>query len=156
MSFNTNGYERVLLPAGPQDDSYKVYVFVRVIDDLGGVAEYKISSPIIVEPNFYAANAYLSDMLNNKNTKTFIKQLFTGNLQQTAQNVISFATNLNQIKINNPIDNADAVNLNKTLIYIQILIKISFLTKGKFEESNISRQKLFSRCSQKDIVIRLK
>ena len=115
MSFNGNGYERVLLPAGPQDDSYKVYIFVRIIDDLGGVTEYKISSPIIVEPNFYVASAYLDDMLNNKNTKTFIKQLFTGNLQQTSQNVISFATNLNQINTNFSNNKSDTVNLKLIL-----------------------------------------
>jgi hypothetical protein len=126
LSFNTNGYERVLLPAGPQDDSFNVYIFVRIIDDLGGVTEYKISSPIIVEPNFYVANAYLNDMLNNKNTKTFIKQLFTGNLQQTAQNVISYATNLNQINKNISNNKTDTVNFKLILIYIEIFNKNCF------------------------------
>ena len=133
MSFNENGYVRVQLPAGPQDDSYKIYLFVRIIDDLGGVTEYKLGSPIVVEPDFVFVTSYLNDMLDNKNTKTFIKQLFTGNLQQTTQNIISYASNLNQINTSNLNNKYDKVILKFYLKNIIIKSKLNFFyLKGKF------------------------
>ena len=103
LHYNSIGLARVQLPAGPQDDSYKVYLFTRIIDDLGGVTEYKLNSSIIVNPNFDVANTCLNEMLDKKNTKTFVKQLFTGNLQQTTQNIISLASTLNQLNSSNQV-----------------------------------------------------
>jgi hypothetical protein len=103
LHYNSIGLARVQLPAGPQDDSFKVHLFTRIIDDLDGVTEYKLNNSIIVNPNFDVANTCLNEMLNNKNTKTFVKQLFTGNLQQTTQNIISLSSTLNQLSSSNQV-----------------------------------------------------
>lgn len=101
LNFNKIGLARVQLPPGPADDSHKVFIHVRIIDNFGGTTEHQILSPIFVQPNFNLATSFLNEISNNKNTKTFIKQLYAANLQQTTQNIISFATNLNLFKLNN-------------------------------------------------------
>ena len=89
LNFNKNGFIKVKLPVGPAEDSNKVYIFIRIIDDFGGVTLYTINDPIIVNPNVSLARGLLNEMGINSNLNYFIKQILTGNLQVCSENILT-------------------------------------------------------------------
>ena len=83
------------MPQGPESDSYKIYLFVNVIDDSSGTTTYPISTPVVVTPNDKLAD-YLATMLATNDPSSQLNvALNSGNLNLVAKNVIALTTVFN-------------------------------------------------------------
>lgn len=81
----------IQLPQGPQSDSYKLYLFVNIIDDSLGVTVYNISTPVQVNQNQNLASSLLNDVLTNNPFSSFLNNLQSGNLYVMAKTIIGIA-----------------------------------------------------------------
>ena len=100
LNFNSAGFLRTKLPPGPDEDSNKVYVFVKVVDDSGGLVEYDITSPIYVYPNHTLTLNLIDNLASNLTYSTLMKKLNSGNLQTCSQNILILASTLNSLNYN--------------------------------------------------------
>lgn len=62
------------------------------------------------------ANDLLNDLINNKNSLEFMKQLNSGNLQVSTQNILSFASTLNALIPSLSLNTSELVNKKIWLI----------------------------------------
>ena len=85
----------VKLPQGPAYDSYKLYLFVNIIDDTYGVTVFNITRPVIVMPNFNLADSLTSSITTNDPNSPFLRDLNSGNLNLVAKNVIALSSVFN-------------------------------------------------------------
>lgn len=90
------GTIRVLLPAGPSEDSYKIYLYIRIIDDSNGFTTFKINNPVQVFINKSTIETTIAN-LNGLTNCPFVNSLQTGNLQEVAQTGQSLAMTLNSM-----------------------------------------------------------
>lgn len=95
INYNPNGILRVQLPVGPDYDSYKLKISIKIIDDLNGVTQTELPHHIRVYPNPSLTKTYLSQLNNDESKEFFVKQLQTGNLQTCSFNLISLSSCLN-------------------------------------------------------------
>ena len=95
MNYNNQGALSIQLPQGPQSDSYRLYLFVNIIDDSLGVTVYNITTPVQVNPNQNLADNLLSDILTNSPTSPFLNNLQSGNLNVVAKTIIGIASVFN-------------------------------------------------------------
>lgn len=70
-------------------------IYVRVIDDTGGVYVYNIPTPLIVEPDTALANSLINDLLTANTSSKLNVNLFAGNVQKTSQTVSFLVSALN-------------------------------------------------------------
>lgn len=66
--FDSYGNVTVQLPQGAKKDSFRLYFFVQVIDDLGAITVYNLSTPCVVEPNSTLADSLTSDILSTNSS----------------------------------------------------------------------------------------
>ena len=89
------------LPQGAESDSYKLYLFVNIIDDLGGTLVYNLKSPVIVESNEDLKESLSSEILGSdqsndiSTSSEFVQQLNSGDIKTVSKNVINMATAFN-------------------------------------------------------------
>lgn len=87
---NSNGISEFKLPNGPIDDSFKISLFVNIVDDSNAVYKYSILNPLIVQPN-----VALIDNLANKillNNSDYLNELRNSSVQYTTSFITSFAS----------------------------------------------------------------
>ena len=89
------GQVALQLPQGPITDSYRIYLFVNIIDDSDGATVYQISNPVIVEPNDALVGDLAISILTNDPNSQILTDLNSGDLNVVAKNVIALATVLN-------------------------------------------------------------
>ena len=102
------------LPNGPQDDSYKIQIYVEIFDDSDGLTQFNIQNSLIVKPNDELINSLSNDLLNSTNS-LLINNLKNGNLQSTTLFISSFTSMLDSSSLSS--DNStnstnNNVNLN--------------------------------------------
>ena len=101
FSYNSNGRLEIELPQGAKSDSYKLYLFVNIIDDLGGTLVYYLKTPVIVGSNTGLKDSLSSEILgSDQNTdistsSEFVQQLNSGDIKTVSKNVINMATAFN-------------------------------------------------------------
>ena len=95
MNYNSNGDLYIQLPQGPDYDSYKLYLFVNIIDDTYGVTVYNITQPVTVMPNDNLANNLAASIASNDPNSPFLQDLNSGNLNLVAKNVIALTSVFN-------------------------------------------------------------
>ena len=83
------------MPQGPESDSYKIYLFVNVIDDSSGTTTYPISTPVVVTPNDKLADDLATILATNDPSSQLNVALNSGNLNLVAKNVIALTTVFN-------------------------------------------------------------
>jgi hypothetical protein len=84
VSYDTVGTVNVLLPVGLASDSYHLYLYVQVIDDIGAITVYNIPTPVTVTidtayaanltADLTSANSSALAMLNNSNPASAVNQ----------------------------------------------------------------------------------
>jgi len=97
----------VQLPQGPEYDSYRIYLFVNIIDDSGGITVYKLVNPIYVYPNKEATDQVINEILDNNPRSLIVTNLNSGNLK-TVTNFVSVLST--QINMQNMITPSSSVN----------------------------------------------
>ena len=85
----------IQLPEGPSSDSYKIYLFVNIIDDTDGTTVYYLPNPVIVTPNNNLATSLADSITSSDPNCQFLVELNSGNLNTVSKNVISLATVFN-------------------------------------------------------------
>ena len=115
FSYNSIGELEIELPQGAKSDSYKLYLFVNIIDDLGGTLVYNLNMPVIVESNELLKQSLSSEMLStNPSTdisisSDFLQQLNSGDVKTVSKNVINMANELNLDSKNQNLSTNDQV-----------------------------------------------
>ena len=94
VSYDSQGRMAMQLPQGPPYDSYKVNLFVQIVDDGDGVTVFNITDPVYVHPNSELTNMMMDDILYNP-VSSFLNILKTGTLQGVSQQLASFTSMLN-------------------------------------------------------------
>jgi hypothetical protein len=91
---NSNGNSAFQLPSGPESDSYKISLYVNVMDDSDGVTQYNIPTNAVVKPNNDLVNSLASSFIDSNSdsaNNNLIQTLTKGSVQSTATFVNSFA-----------------------------------------------------------------
>ena len=96
LSYNSNGVIQLQLPQGSESNSYKISLFVNIIDDTQGIAVYKLNDLVQVWPNYqYTSSNIYESITNNGQSSLVLTQLNSGNLDLVAKNAISMSSVLN-------------------------------------------------------------
>ena len=96
LSYNANATLTTILPLGPSHDSYRLSVFIQIIDDSNAITVYNLPYKVIVKPSASAANNEMNNLLSG--SSTLFKNL---NLKDLSKNVISFTSMLNYLSLTN-------------------------------------------------------
>lgn len=95
---NTNGLETSLyeqlnttLPQGPEYDSNKLQIVVKIIDDFDGALEYLIQNSVNVTPQAKSND----DILYSDTTSVTNKKLYAGSLIDSSQIIFFISTAMN-------------------------------------------------------------
>jgi hypothetical protein len=91
LNYNRNGDLFIQLPQGPAYDSYKLYLFVNIIDDTYGTIVYNITQPVTVMPD----NNFASFITATDPNSPFFQDLNSENLNIVAKNVIALSSVFN-------------------------------------------------------------
>ena len=95
LSYNSIGNFYTLLPEGPAQDSYNIYITVNVIDDSNGRTVFNLPHPVTVSPNGAIANS-MGDMISSNDPNSPIMQdLNSGNVNLVARNSLILSSVLN-------------------------------------------------------------
>ena len=81
------------LPHGPEYDSYNMFIFIRIIDDLNSVSEYLISTPVNVIP-FTSSNLTI-EIVNEDTLSNSYKKLHQGDILEACQVISHLSIMLN-------------------------------------------------------------
>ena len=122
LGYSSNGTLQTTLPLGASYDSYKMYIYIEIIDDNDGYIIYNISSPIISQPDLTNANQILEDLIGVNTSANTLKHIFSGNPLQTVQNILLIGNNLNFISQSDKL----AIILSG-IYYNKIILKITIL-----------------------------
>ena len=83
------------MPQGPSEDSYKIYLYVNIIDDTDGTTVFHIRDPVTVMPNNELATSLANSIRGNEASNPFLLELNSGNLNLVSKNVIALSTVFN-------------------------------------------------------------
>jgi hypothetical protein len=85
------------IPQGPEYDSYKLKIIIKIIDDSGSVLEYVIPTPVVVKPDTsLMENTTLIDEITNEDLKSAEnRKLNEGDLHESSQVILLISTMLN-------------------------------------------------------------
>ena len=135
----------VKLPQGPAYDSYKLYLFVNIIDDTYGVTVFNITRPVIVMPNFNLADSLTSSITTNDPNSPFLRDLNSGNLNLVAKNVIALSSVFNiqslssaTSKNSSQADNDQKSQLREYLISKVVDLSVSHMSSIKVISSALA------------------
>lgn len=143
LSYNADGILAVQLPQGPESDSYKLYIYVNIIDESYGFTTYHVAKPVQVYPNTELVEKLLKTSLTNDPRNQAVVNLNTGNLKTVASFVTTLTTEINQKEtfITNETDyNQTIAEHNKKAELREVLIN----QLKDMPISDISSIKLFS------------
>lgn len=97
LGFNSNGSLRAPIPNGPSYDSNRVYLIVKIIDDFGGIKEYKIEQTLQVLLNTTLSASLMTEIVNLDPKSTLMQSMFSGNPQTIVQTVSAMSSILNSL-----------------------------------------------------------
>ena len=86
---------------GLESDSYKIKLFVQIIDDSNAISIYYIAEEIKVVPLPSFVDGIMSDLISGKENSDFIRQLKSNDLQIVSRNIIAFTSLLNKLSSSN-------------------------------------------------------
>lgn len=146
MTYNPEGMISVQLPQGPDYDSFKIYLFVNIIDDSGGITVYKLLNPVYVYPNEEATYRVVNEILENNPRSLIVTNLNSGNLK-TVTNFVSILST--QINMQNMIAAANSTNETNSTLSAErennaILREICISKVSELSISDLSSIKLFA------------
>ena len=109
INFQTTGglnkplvdYLNTTLHQGPEYDNFTYTIYLKIIDDSGGVTICTIQAPVQVQPNTTHASMLLNEILNSDSNSQANKNLFGGDLRSALQTIASIAKILNSQSYSN-------------------------------------------------------
>jgi hypothetical protein len=145
LNFNSYGNLSVQLPQGPISDSYRVFLFVNIIDNQHGLTMFNIPTPVLVLPDDSFISNLTQAITNNDVTNSFVKSLYISDLYSLGQRVIAISTTVNiksnaitplistsvvnsQISISNQLSNITQFDNEMALVRVILAKQISNLT----------------------------
>ena len=81
------------MPQGPEYDSYSLLILVKIIDNLGGMSEYLIPTPVTVIPN--KTLNFMNEILKHDKASYLNRKLYAGDLIDSSQVIASLSATLN-------------------------------------------------------------
>ena len=75
------------LPCGSNRDGFKIYLFARIFDNLGGFSQFNLEDPVLVYPNLKLVSNLVGDIVSSD--ANFIKNLSNMSVEQSAQEIFS-------------------------------------------------------------------
>jgi hypothetical protein len=95
IGFNSNGVFKFQLPQGPACDSYKLSLFVNIIDNENGVTIFNLPIAVKVLSNSNVLNDLVKNVLIKNTSSDFVNTIFNGNLQSSSQAISNLISTLN-------------------------------------------------------------
>ena len=97
LGYNSNGILTTQLPEGASYDSNKIYLYVQIVDNEGGITVFNFTAPLVVNG---PSNANYVQALSDLTTKNLyskpIIDLYSGNTVKTMQDLTVMSNMLNQ------------------------------------------------------------
>ena len=97
LGFNSIGQLITQLPQGPASDSYKLYLYVNIIDDTQGITVYNLATAITCMPNTTQTMAISQAILDQDMSHSFMDDINSGELSRVSQNAQILASQLNSL-----------------------------------------------------------
>ena len=114
------------LPQGPEYNNYTMLMYVKIIDDMGGVTIYNILDSITVKPNNSDTAAIFNDILISNPKSSSVKKLFSGDLKKSSQTILSLTSWINS---KNYDDQNNLISSSKMILNRKTLINFTFVLK---------------------------
>jgi hypothetical protein len=93
LAFSSNNSATVQLAAG------NAILFVRVIDNYGGVTTSYLSTPVVVTVNQTALTEIMASLVSNNTSNNVVTVLQAGQLNQTSQLITAIAATMNSVSV---------------------------------------------------------
>jgi hypothetical protein len=87
------------MPQGDSTDSNRIYLYVNITDNDGGVTTYNFPSPVVVNPNTTLLNTIIQQFSSTPVNVQAVTQLLTGDSQTVQSNIISICSALNSFNL---------------------------------------------------------
>lgn len=110
MGKNTLGSVTFQLPHGPEEDNYKIFVYVDVYDDSDGITRFDIPNQVVVEPNEDKINQLIENFLAPNNSE-FIDTFKNASVQTTSTFILSLTAMINNQPVTNYTNGSNFVRL---------------------------------------------
>jgi hypothetical protein len=143
LSFNSDGLLTTKLPQGNPEDDYQLYVTVLIKDESNGITRFEFNHSIQVYPDPNLKNELIMALVNKDIRNDFYNSLKSGNLKETAGNILGLVSMLNiRPNVSNSTGN---VTFNATEENYKAIARIELVTAlGALTVSDISSIKLIS------------
>lgn len=80
-----------MLPPGPDEDGFKLNIYVQIIDNFYGITIFNLTKPIISKPKPNTINSLLAG-----DTGTiFMNNLLSGDLKKSSSSILAMCSMLN-------------------------------------------------------------
>lgn len=119
------------LPIGPSTDSYRLYLYVNIIDNDNGVTTYNISTPIQVQPDTSTITNLIQELSNPSSTGTISNILASGNSQVATTVLLSVSSLLNSASSSSNTSSNDVTNMIFYLCYLFLNLNFTLTTTTK-------------------------
>ena len=138
------------LPIGPSTDSYRLYLYVNIIDNDNGVTTYNISTPIQVQPDTSTITNLIQELSNPSSTGTISNILASGNSQVATTVLLSVSSLLNSASSSSNTSSNDVINIIFYLISVICFeLKLYFNNKkDNVKQSEFGVERLFGHVYQ--------
>lgn len=118
----SSGVSTFQLPNGPQEDSYKIQIYVEVLDDSDGITEFVLSNTVIVEPNDEIFTNLSNDLLNlNDQSSSLLNNLKNDSVQSTTTFISCFVSMID-LSSTVILTNQSTNLSNSTITNIQVIL----------------------------------
>jgi hypothetical protein len=97
VNFNSNGNLTVTLPLGNVNNEYRIFLSVRVFNDLGGYVMYNLSQSLQVFANIETTSFLISQVIADPS----LFSLSNKNILQSAPEIIGLTSVLNSLNYTN-------------------------------------------------------
>ena len=101
LGYSSNGELYVQLPQGAQSDSNKLHLYVKIIDNLGGVRVFNLDTAVVVTQNKDLVTSIANEVLNYNPSadlstlSQFTQDIYSSDTKLAAKSISLLATTLN-------------------------------------------------------------
>lgn len=92
---NVTGYFYTQLPTGESSNSNRLYLFVQIFDNSGGISAFYIASYLVVQLNSATLVASQSDILSMSSSSPIVQSLSSSDISVASSAIIAFSSSFN-------------------------------------------------------------
>ena len=138
LGFNSVGVLSTQLPQGPASDSFKLYVYVNIIDDWQATTVYNLVTAITCMPNTTQTTAIIQAILGQDMSNSYMDDINSGKLSQVAQNAQVLAAQLNYLSSLTPVEINQMASIREYLVDKVSALSIGDMSSIKAVSSALS------------------